>query len=141
MNKIAKYFLPLVCMLMFVSCDKETKPYKDDPQIAFSLKTYTFNVSSATTSVRIPVQLIAKAAQGAINATISVNSGSTCAGAVSVPTSVTIDAGRFTTDLVIGVTHGNLNAGNGNKLILDLSASGIKVSGTYGKATITLNKQ
>jgi len=141
MKRISTYTIYLALLLTVFSCDKERKPYDDVPQIAFALKTYTFNVNSATTNVTIPVQLIAKEVQGAINGTIGVNSASTCAGAVTVPTSVTIDAGRFTTNLVIAVNHANLNAGNANKLILDLSASGIKVAGNYKQVTITLNKQ
>ena len=140
MKKTIKYILPLVCICMFVSCEKEAKPYKGETQIAFALKTYTFNVNSATTNVTIPVQLITKSIQGAVNGSISVNPDTNCASAVTVPTSVTIDAGRFTTNLVIGVNHANLNAGNANKVILDLS-SNIKVAGNYNKVTITLNKQ
>jgi len=142
MKKTVNYIFPLVCLFMLVSCEKEGKPYKGEPQIAFALKTYTYNVSNATNSVSVPVQLIADAPQGAINATVNVDAGSTnCSSAVSVPNAVTIDSGRFTTNLVIGVTHANLNAGNANKLVLNLSAAGIKVSGSYGTVTITLNKQ
>ena len=141
MKTTVKYLLPLVCIFMLASCEKETKPYKGDAQVAFALKTYSINVNSATNSVTIPVQLIAKAPQGAITANINVDTDSTCASAVTVPTSVTIDAGRFTTDLVISVNHENLNAGNANRLILNLSSSSVHVAGNYNVVTITLNKQ
>lgn len=131
----------LAFIFIICSCDKERKPYNDVPQIAFERTTYTFNVSSTTTSVTIPVQLIAGSPQGAINANIAVNSASNCANAVTTPVSVTIDSGRFIANLVITINHANLNAGNANKLLLDLTATGIKVAGNYKSVTITLNKQ
>jgi len=141
MKKIITYIFVLVSVFALASCDKERKPYDDVPQIAFALKTYSFNVTSSTSSITIPVQLIAKEQQGIVSGAISVNPASNCANAVTVPTSVSIDAGRFTTNLVINVNHANLNAGNGNRLVLDLSAAGIKVAGNYNSVSITLNKQ
>ena len=141
MKRILSFTTIFTLFLALCACDPQQQHYNDVPQIAFALKTYSFNVNSAVNSVTIPVQLIAKEAQGAITGTVSVNSASTCAGAVTVPTSVTIDAGRFLTNLVITVNHGSLNAGNANRLILDLSASGVKVAGNYKQVTITLNKQ
>jgi len=141
MKKTVKYILPLVCVLAFISCEKQYKIFEGETQVAFALATYTFNVNSATNSVTIPVQLITNKPQGAVNANITVDPATTCpANAVTVPTSVTIDAGRFTTNLVITVNHANLNAGNANRLILDLK-SDIKVAGNYGRVTITLNRQ
>lgn len=141
MKKIITYTLVLTSFFALFSCEKERKPYDDVPQVAFALKTYSFNVNSATNSVTIPVQLIASKPQGIVNATVSVNSETNCSSAVSAPNSVTIDAGRFTTNLVIGITHANLNSGNGNRLVLDLSAADVKVAGNYKTVTITLNKQ
>jgi len=141
MKKIITFTFVLVSFLVLYSCEKERKLYDDVPQVAFALKTYSFNVSSTTSSVTIPVQLIAKEPQGAINATVGVNLETNCSSAVSVPATITIDAGRFIANLVIGVTHANLNAGNGNRLVLDLAASNIKVAGNYKTVTITLNKQ
>ena len=142
MKKILAYILPAICAFLLISCDKEQKLYEGPAQIAFENTAKTYTIAATTTSVEIPIQLIADGAQGAITANIAVNSTTNCASAVTVPASVTIDAGKFSSKLVINVNHSALAAGtNVNKLVLDLTASGIKVSQNYNKVTLTLNKQ
>jgi len=139
MKKILAYILPIICVFLLFSCDKEQKLYEGTTQIAFENATQSYNITSATTSISLQIQLISTKPQAAITATVAVNSESTCANAVTVPTSATIDAGRFLTNLTINVDHSKL-AASSNRLILDLSATGIKVAENYDKVTITLNK-
>ena len=141
MKKILVYILPAICAFLLFSCEKEKKLYEGPAQIAFDSTTKTYVITSEITTISVPIQLIASGPQGAINASVAVNgTGTTCASSVTVPSSVTIDAGKYSAQLVINVTHSTLVTGTTNKLVLDLTSTGIKVAENYKTITITLNK-
>lgn len=133
--------LSLVLMLsVFVSCEKEQKIYEGDPQIAFALNAYTFNTTSATTSVSVPVQLIANAPQPAVLVAVTVDATkTTCANAVTVPNACTIAAGKYQVTLPIAVNYANLAAGN-NTLVLNIASEQFPSAFYYKTVTITLKK-
>ncbi len=140
MKNLAKIFLLVLMLSVIVSCEKETKEYDGDPQIAFSLAAYTFTVTSSTTSISIPVQLIANAPQAAETASVAVDATlTTCASAVTVPTSCTIDAGKYQVLLPIAVNYALLPTGS-SKLVINLSSATLPVAKYYKTATITLKK-
>jgi hypothetical protein len=138
MNKLIICALLAIISFLGVSCTTETKNYDGPAQVAFVNSTLSFNVTSTTATITIPVQLIADVAQPDIATTIAVNTATTCATAVTVPTTATIPAGSFHVDLVIPVTYANLTTSN--KLVLDLT-SDTKVAQNYKTITVTLVKK
>jgi hypothetical protein len=140
MKKLIKIFSLVLMLSVFVSCEKENKIYEGDPQIAFSLATYSFTITSSTTSVSVPVQLIANAPQDAVLVAVTVDATkTTCANAVTVPNACTINSGKYQTTLTIGVNYANLVAGN-NTLVLNIASDQFPSAKYYKTATITLKK-
>ena len=139
MRNLIKIFSLVLMLSVFASCQKETKIYEGNPQVAFSLATYSFTITSTITSVSIPVQLIANAPQAASIVTVTVDATKTnCASAVSVPVSCTIEAGKYQVLLPVTVNYANLATGN-NTLVLNIT-SALPVAKYYATATITLKK-
>jgi hypothetical protein len=139
MKKIFLYLSLMIVIVFASSCNKEKKIYEGPVQVAFGDLAYSFNITSTTTSITVPIQLIADGPQGDIATTIAVNSASTSASAATVPTSATIPAGSYHVNLVIPITYASL-AATGNKLVLDLSST-VKVAANYKTVTITLVKK
>lgn len=120
----------LAGMLFIGSCSDETFNYDGPAQVAFARTAYSAKVN---TEVNIPVQLIASGpmADLSIGVSIVTGDGTTVTG-VTVPATVTIPAGKFTTMLTF-----NTGANTGD-LTLQLSCSAAKVSGTLGTTKITI---
>lgn len=135
------YILSAISLSIFLltSCESD-KAYDGPAQVAFVSKTAAYNVT-ANTTLSIPVQLIADGPQGDLTVNVSVNSSSTSAAAVTVPTTVSIPAGRFVGQIPVTVSYDKLAAGNANKLILNLSSSDVKVAANYATITVTLTKK
>ncbi|MEF9931980.1 MAG: hypothetical protein RSC28_02980 [Bacteroidales bacterium] len=130
--------LAVFCLIFLSSCEKEQKKYDGDAQIAFSLAKYSFNVTSTTGTITIPIQLISTGAMDAVTANIAVESQMP-ANIATVPVSAVIEGGKFTANLVVKVNYAALDS-KSNKLVLNLT-SNIKVAENFKQATITLVKK
>ncbi|MEG0890246.1 MAG: hypothetical protein RSF01_00005, partial [Bacteroidales bacterium] len=82
--------LAVFCLIFLSSCEKEQKKYDGDAQIAFSLAKYSFNVTSTTGTITIPIQLISTGAMDAVTANIAVESQMP-ANIATVPVSAVIE--------------------------------------------------
>lgn len=137
--------LAIACTVGMTSCKKEFQRYEGPTQIRFEKTSYSFNVTAETATVTIPIQLVSTENQPEIVANIAVDAKSTAAAAVTVPTSVKIDAGRYVSNVVINVNYAALVAATKenptpNKVVLNLT-SGIKVAENFKTTTITLVKK
>lgn len=130
--------LAIACTVGMTSCKKEFQRYEGPTQIRFEKTSYSFDVTAETATVTIPIQLVSTENQPEIAANIAVDAKSTAATAVTVPTAVKIDAGRYIGNVVINVNHAALGASN--KVVLNLT-SGIKVAENFKTTTITLVKK
>jgi len=115
------------------SCSEETFYYNGPAQVAFAEVSYTRTIAS-TPQVNIPVQLISSDAMSELTIGVTVVTAQTTVTGVSVPPTVTIPAGQYSATLSFNVPDGTAPG----KLVLALSSTAVKVSGTYGTTTITL---
>lgn len=137
MTKKIIYSTIAILFVIFTSCSKEEKKYDGDAQLAFSENEYEFNVTANSSTISIPIQLIAS---GWTNASGSVTTDptSSCADAVSYTSDFTLENNAFSYSLNITVNYDLLSSGE-NTLILNLS-SPIKVAKYYSTATIYIYK-
>lgn len=142
-GNMAKLYKALLLSIITVtaislsSCDKEQKKYEGDPQLAFSSSSYKMTVTPQTTSITIPIQLIASSSMQA-SGTVTTDPASTGANAISYTPQFNIDPATFSYNLVITIDYAALKTGN-NTVILHLESS-MPVAKYYSKATITLVK-
>ena len=116
--------------LFIGSCSDETFKYDGPAQVAFARTAYSGKVD---TEINIPVQLIAGSPMDALSIGVNIVNGSgTTVSEVTVPSTVTIPAGKYSTMLTF-----NTGANTGT-LTLELSCSAAKVSGTFGTTKITI---
>lgn len=134
-----KAFTVMAAVLLFTlsSCTKEQKKYDGNAQVAFELSSYSYTLTGNKT-ITVPVQLIAEGYVAATG-TVTTNTKSTCANAVTYNGAYAIDPATFAANIEIAVDYSQLAAGK-NTLILDLSSS-VKVAAHYKTTTITLTKK
>ena len=135
---ILEFITLLVVTVLLFSCSKEQKKYDGDPQLAFSENNYSFNISSSTSSISIPVQLIANKWHN-VTGEITADQSSTALAAITFNNTFSMPSGEYSTPIIINIDYAIL-PDNESTLILQLS-SNMKVAKYYGTATITLIKE
>lgn len=136
-KRVLLFCILAACTISFISCEKEQKKYDGEAQLAFANTSYKITATAQTSSITIPIQLIADKAIAATG-TVTIDPKSTSANAVSFTPQFTIDPATFSYNLVIGIDYAALNSGK-NTIILNLESS-IKVAKYYGTTTITITK-
>lgn len=141
-----KRFLFIIATAIFAigmsSCDISNKKIYEGPdQVAFQATSAAVTLTADKTT-SLNVQLISGSSNDrdiVVNIALSGTGVGTVVTAADVPTSVTIPRGKYSVSVPVSLHYAGATS-TAQTVILTLSTTAVKVSGTLGVATISVKK-